>query len=330
MKKFIVTIIIAAIALTFWLYASYSSALKYQLDPKSRESISITIPEGSGGGQIAAILEEKGLIKSPWSFRFYIKQNELDSQLKAGVFVFQKNQNLKEIVDVLIQGGSGETSATLLEGWTAEQMAGYLEQQGLTTRDSFLSCLEQCPISFDFLPDSYLEGFLYPDTYFIDASTYSDEAFINQLVTTFKNKFTPEEWSDLTNSDRPLEEIIIMASIVEREERDSAEKPTVAGILWNRFDIGMGLQADATILYALGRTEGGLSAKDLQIDSPYNTRKYRGLPPTPISNPSIDSIRAALYPAETNYMYYLHDDEGGIHYAESLAGHNENKAKYIN
>ena len=120
-----------------------------------------------------------------------------------------------------------------------------------------------------------------------------------------------------------------MASIVEREERDPAERPTVAGILWNRYDANIGLGADATVLYGLGRTKGGLSYEDLQSDSPYNTRKYAGLPPTPISNPNISSIRAALYPEDTDYWYYLHDSDGGIHYAKTLDEHNVNKARYI-
>lgn len=329
MKKFLFFLLIVGIGLTFWLYRGYSAALKYSLDPNSTDRVSVSIPEGSSGKAIATILNEKGLIKSAWAFGFYTKQKELAESLKAGHYVFQKKQTLPEIASMLAEGETSENSVTLLEGWTAKQMAEALEEEGLTTVDDFMDCLENCDFDFNFIPKDYLEGYLYPDTYFVDPKTYSDEAFISQLIGNLKKKLSDEDWDAINNSDRSFEDIMIMASIVEREERKPDEKATVAGILWNREDNGIGLGADATVLYALGRTKGGLSYDDLQVDSPYNTRKYAGLPPTPICNPSIESIRAALYPEDTDYMYYLHDDEGGIHYAKTLDGHNENKAKYL-
>lgn len=329
MKKFILFSLSVGIILTFCLYYGYSSALKYNLDPNSSDQISVTIPQGSSGKDIAGILKEKGLIKSTWAFSFYIKEKELSGEMKAGHYVFRKNQTLPEIASMLGEGETSEMSVTLLEGWTAKQIAEELEEKGLTTVESFMNCLKACDTLIHFAPDESLEGFLYPDTYFIDSITYSDTNFIRELLTNFENKLSEQEWSDINNSKRTLEEIVTMASIVEREERNPDEKSTVAGILWNRFDNNVGLGADATVLYALGRTKGGLSYDDLQVDSPYNTRKYAGLPPTPICNPSIQSIRAALYPKETDYMYYLHDEEGGIHYAKTLEGHNENKAKYL-
>jgi len=123
--------------------------------------------------------------------------------------------------------------------------------------------------------------------------------------------------------------VMIMASIVERDERNPDEMPTVAGVLWSRYDLDYWIGADATVLYALGRTSGGLTGTDLDSDSPYNTRKFRGLPPGPISNPGLASIRAAIYPEETDYFYYLHDAEGNIHYGETLEEHNANKAQYL-
>lgn len=329
MKKFIYLALILVILGIFWLYGTYSSALKYVMDPNSSDRVSVSIPQGSSGPAIASELKEKGLIKNILVFRYYLKQKGLGDQLKAGSYIFTENQTLPEIVDKLVSGQTDEFSVTLLEGWTAKQMAEYLEKQGVTEVESFLGCVEECELDFDFLPKGNLEGYLYPDTYFVNSEQYTDEGFITRLVSTLENKLSAEDWEAIDASDKSFEEIMIMASIVEREERNTQEKATVAGVLWNRYDNGIGLGADATVLYALGRTNGGLTTKDLQIDSPYNTRKYAGLPPTPISNPSITSIRAALYPEETDYMYYLHDPEGGIHYAETLEGHNENKAKYL-
>ena len=329
MKKILFSLLVLGLGAVFLLYSGYSSAIHYALNPAGSDRVTVSVPEGATGDETAELLYEKGLIKSKTAFSFYLRQKDLGSQLKAGRFVFQENDDMAKIVDILVAGQSSEVVVTLLEGWTARQIAEKLETEGLTTADGFMTCLEECAFDFNFLPDGYLEGYLYPDTYFVNPASYSDEAFISRLLNTFKNKLSDEDWAAVNASDRSFEDIVIMASIVEREERNAAERPTVAGILWNRYDANIGLGADATVLYGLGRTSGGLSYEDLQSDSPYNTRKYAGLPPTPISNPSISSIRAALYPEDTDYWYYLHDPDGIIHYAKTLDEHNANKARYI-
>lgn len=329
MKKiFYLTLVVAVIGI-FLVYGGYSSAIRYALNPSGIDRITVSVPEGATGTEVAELLYEKDLIKSVTAFSFYLRQNELSDQLKAGRFVFQENYDMPKIVEILASGKSTEFAVTLLEGWTAQQIAQKLEADELTTVDDFMECLKECEFDFSFLPEGYLEGYLYPDTYFVNPDSYTDEAFITRLLNTFNNKLTDEDWTAINDSARDFEDIMIMASIVEREERNDEEKPTVAGILWNRFSSGTGLYADATVLYGLGRTSGGLSSEDLDSDSPYNTRKFAGLPPTPISNPSISSIRAALFPEDTDYWYYLHDSDGVIHYAKTLEEHNVNKARYI-
>ncbi len=330
MKKLSSIIIIGLLVfgLVFF-YQYYVSALNYSYNPDSDDRIVINIEKGSLASDVADLLAEKGLIKSPLIFKLYLKQNNLAGQIKAGRMVLKESLNLKQIVGTLIEGRGEELTVTILEGWTLQQIADHLEGLDLTKSDDFLSCLASCTFEFDFLPDGYLEGYLYPDTYFVDINTFSDQRFISRTIQTLENRLSDEDWEAIKNSARSLEEIMIMASIVEREERDPDEQPTVAGILWDRFDNEVGLGADATVLYALGRTKGGLTYDDLQVDSPYNTRRYRGLPPTPISNPGISSIRAALYPKKTSYFYYLHDPDGEVHYAETLDQHNANKRKYL-
>lgn len=330
MKKLFFLLFLGLLAFgVIFFYRFYVSGLNYSLNPDSTDRVVVDIKTGSTAEQIAVILSEKNLIKSPLIFKLYLRQNELSNKLKAGRMVVQENQNLKEIVEVLMVGKSEETAVTILEGWTVKQIAEYLEDSGLTTVDEFLECIANCEFDFDFLPEGYLEGYLYPDTYFVNLSSYSDERFIARLIQTLENRLDDEDFAEIEERGRTFEEIMIMASIVEREERDPNEQPTIAGILWDRFDNSIGLGADATVLYALGRTKGGLTYNDLQIDSPYNTRKYRGLPPTPIANPNISSILAAIYPKKTDYFYYLHDSDGIAHYAETLDGHNENKRKYL-
>ncbi len=330
MKKFSTLIIIGLFGFgVFWFYQNYISALNYSLSPNSDARVVIDIKQGTSANGIADLLLEKGLIKNEFAFKMYLKQNKLANQLKAGRMVLQENFDLKEIVTALIEGKSEEMAVTLLEGWTAEQIGEHLESVGLTTKEEFMDCTTGCELTSDILPDGYVEGYLYPDTYFVNFSSYSDRSFINRLVGTLEGKLDDDDWSAIEASDHTFEEIMIMASIVEKEERNEKEQSTVAGILWSRFDNGVGLGADATVLYALGRTKGGLTYNDLQIDSPYNTRKYRGLPPTPISNPGIFSVLAAIHPKDTNYFYYLHDSDGVIHYAETLDGHNINKRDHL-
>jgi UPF0755 protein len=330
MKKLIYILLIAVILITIFGYRYYSGALHYVLNPESTNRVIINVMQGESASDVAGQLYEKGLIKSPSVFKLYLDQKGLGSQIKAGRIVVQENYALPEIVDALITGKSSEMAATIPEGWTINQIAEYMAEKGLTTKEEFMDCVKKCEFSGDNLPKGYLEGYLYPDTYFVDPGSYSNQQFIQRLIDNFESKLADFPWGDLEKDKRTFEQVVIMASIVEREEADPEERPTVAGILWNRFDANIGLGADATVLYALGRTKGGLSYDDLQVDSQYNTRKYAGLPPTPICNPSITSILAAVSPAPTDYWYYLHDSKGEAHYAKTLDEHNMNKSRYIN
>ena len=329
MKKLIILLSALAILFVVFGYKFYSGAIRFALDPLHSERVMVDVKKGSTATEVAETLYQKGLIKSPLIFRYYITSKGLDEKIKSGRMVLMSNYTLPQIADALVSGKSVEMPATILEGWTIRQIGEYLQGLGLTTVESFVDCSKTCDLKNDILPGGYTEGYLYPDTYFVDVESYSDRTFISRLINTLNNKLTDEDWDNIKKSGRKFADIMIMASIVEREEGNSEERPTVAGILWNRLDANQGLGADATILYALGRTKGGLTAQDLEIDSQYNTRKYRGLPPTPICNPSISAIRAAISPAKTDYWYYLHDSEGNVHYARTLDEHNINKAKYI-
>lgn len=309
-------------------YRFYVGSLKNPLNPEKAMRVMLEIPQGAAARDVADLLFKKALIRNRFIFRFYLKQKGYERKIRAGRFVLSPGQSPYEIAEAIVSGNPQEFPVTLLEGWTVAQIAEHLETLGLTTKAKFMECLKTCSFDFDFLPKKSLEGYLFPDTYFADPAAFAESGFIRRLIQTFRNKLD-EDWKAIQKSSRTLEQIVIMASIVEREERDQKERPRIAGILWKRFDAGRGLDADATILYALGRTQGGLSAADLKTDSLYNTRKYRGLPPTAISNPSLSSLRAALYPEETPYWYYLHDSEGKVHYGKTLEEHNENKAKYL-
>jgi UPF0755 protein len=310
-------------------FYTYSSALNYARNPELMDRVVFQVEPGSSARTVARELKEEDLILSESAFLWYLRIHGVQSSLKAGRAILQENFTMPQIAEALVRGKTSELAVTLLEGWTASEMGAYLETLGLTTQKEFEDCVKTCEFrDFDFLPKGSKEGYLFPDTYFVDPASYSNEAFVKRLIQTFRNRMD-DVWADFKKAAHSPAEIVIMASIVEREERKASERPTVAGILWKRFDNGIGLGADATVLYALGRTKGGLTYEDLQTDSLYNTRKYRGLPPTAISNPSLSSLKAALYPKSSPYLYYLHDLEGVVHYAATLEEHNANKANYI-
>ena len=181
----------------------------------------------------------------------------------------------------------------------------------------------------DFLAQAeHHEGYLFPDTYFF-SPLEKPEAIIARLRGSFDRAFAPYTVA-LTAKQRTVGDIIIMASIIEREAKADSDRPIVAGILWKRFDLGIPLQVDAPFYYTLRKTSRELTQDDLRTDTPYNTYARKGLPATPISNPGLEAITAALFPEESPYLYYLSDKNGELHYAKDLEGHKKNREKYLN
>lgn len=172
-----------------------------------------------------------------------------------------------------------------------------------------------------------MEGYLFPDTYLFTIDVTGEDV-VETMSANFDEKIADIK-QDVLRSKKDLSEIIIMASIIEREVQSVEDKKIVSGIFWKRIEIGMPLQADSTLTYEVGKTSAELSTEDLRTDSPYNTYTNRGLPPTPISNPGLDSIQAAVEPSSSPYLYFLTDEEGAVHYAKDFEEHKLNKAKYI-
>lgn len=336
MKKICSLLCVAGVVWLIW-STWYNHALT-AFDSESTQRISVTIPSGSSSARIAEILEEKGVIRSPFAFLHYARKEGKAASLQAGTFIVQTSMSAQEIVDILSTGKTQEQSVTIPEGYTVEDIDRLLIEKQLIAEGDFMECARTCDFSsFDFLPDiknaaargGKIEGYLYPDTYFVDASTFKSTLFAERMLGVFRTKIIHALKADILASGRSLHEIVTMASLVEEETRTNAERPIVAGILWKRFDEGMGLYVDASNRYILHKPTGTITASDLDMDSAYNLRKYRGLPPTPIANPSIASIRAALHPESSPYYYYLHGSDGVIRYAITNDEHNVNKAKYL-
>jgi len=278
----------------------------------------ITIKSGQYLSQVADNLGKENIIKSPFALKVFVVLLSGHRQVRAGDYLFKEPQSALRIAYRLVRGIQEvpKMKVTLFEGITAKQMSVVLKKA--------------IP---DFDADTFLvlakpyEGYLFPDTYFFYESI-SPENVVAQLRDTFKQKIKTELLA-IQAYGESLEDVIKMASIVEKEVISMEDRKIVAGILWKRIEIGMPLQVDAPFYYILSKDSASLTVKDLTTDTPYNTYTNKGLTPTPISNPGLEAIEATVRPTETKYLFYLSDKKGTTHYAVDHDGHVANKNKYL-
>ncbi len=278
--------------------------------------------------QIADRLYDEGLIKSKWAFLRYANKEDFDIRFQAGRFYFPQNVSIMDLAAGLTDARPSEITVTVREGLTNADIDELLAGMRLIEPGEFVTCVAACDFSeFPFLPTApeLREGFFFPDSYFVNPDSFDVQEFAKRQLRNFDDKTK----AIFGSSERNGWEILKMASIVEKEAHKAAERPIVAGILWNRYDAGQLLGADATTRYAVNKDTEALTVADLQDKNPWNTRAVIGLPPGAICNPGLDAIMAAANPAETEYWYYLHDATGQIHYATTNDEHNENKARYL-
>ncbi len=336
MKKLlipIVVLVIGVLAVRTW----YAHALA-PVDKTETRTI-FKVEKGASTAQIAEHLAEQKLIRSPFAFKVYVRLSGKAGSLKAGSFVVNPTMNAKEIAEIISGGKSAEEIITIPEGYTVKDIDALLAKKGMIQEGDIEQCAKTCDFSaFSFLPKNTdalaprggkIEGYLYPDTYYVALDNFTAQSFIERLLQIFQKKVAEDLSVDIKASGHSLNDIITVASLVEEETRGAAERPVVAGIIWKRLDKHMGLGIDAAVRYVLNRPTQGLTENDLQVDSPYNLRKYAGLPPGPIASPSLSSIQAALHPQASDYFYYLHDKNGVIRYAVTNDEHNANRAKYL-
>lgn len=291
------------------------------------ESVSITIASGSTSAHISQLLHENGLTRHGLAFRLYARQEGIENQLKPGTYTFSETVSLEEIARQLLAGKNAEAlKVTIPEGLTVAQTAEIFAAQGLADIDIFMEYAQNAPFEYDYLPppntENRLEGFLFPNTYMINVN-WSEEEIIQMLLAQF-DKVWKEEWRQrAADLDLTAFEVITLASIIEKEARIAQDRPLIASVFHNRLQIQMALQSCATVQFVLGEPKYPLLYEDLEIESPYNTYKHRGLPPGPIAAPGQAAIEAALYPAETDFLYFRAKSDGSHYFSKTLAEHNE-------
>lgn len=284
-------------------------------DNLTGETVSVTIPSGASTTDIANILKEQGLISNTFTFRLSSKINGYDGSYQMGTYDVDTGMTPTQIMTLLQSGEvSTKNKLTIPEGYTVKQIAERVEETGICTAEEFITEANTGTFPHSFLKDlperEYrLEGYLFPDTYFLSENMTAHE-LISMMLDRFEQMYTKEYQDAVAASGHTLDEIVTIASMIEKEITLDEERARAAGVIYNRLEQDMSLGIDATVLYAVGKNGGELTQEDLQTDSPYNTRLNKGLPQGPISNPGEASFKAALYPEDNDYLYYVVEAAG--------------------
>ncbi len=312
----VVLLLVAVLAATtaFMYLQMLGSAYK----PDDESYVQVTIPEGTPAVSISGILEDNGIVRNARSFTLYTKLHKLASKYQAGQYALSPSMTMAEIADIISTGKVNTIKLTIPEGYTEYDIADVVAKQDGLSKKAFIKALEsgQFAEEYDFLKNAQqnehmLEGYLMPDTYSVPAGM-SEEDLIRMLLDGHANLFTDKMCKKAKKLGRSENEIMIIASIIEKECADVSDQPIVASVIYNRLKIDYPLQMDSTIQYVLGlegvRKEDLLNV-DTEVESPYNTYTNAGLPAGPICNPGESAIMAALEPADTDYMFFVLDDD---------------------
>jgi len=275
------------------------------------------------------------LIAGEIYFYYYIKSQGLSNKIMPGVYEFSSGLTIPEIVHIITNGEEKFIRITFPEGFSAKLMAKRLSENNLDGKKFFeiVNAPKEFKKRYNYLtPENIktLEGYLFPDTYFFKKDIKTED-IIGRLLDTFNEKLTEQMKADIAKQNKSVEEIIIMASIIEKEVQTVEDMKIASGIFWKRMKNGQRLESDAPLSYILGDTKDQHSGRDLELDSPYNTYRNIGLPPTPISNPGLNAISAAIYPMESNYNFFLTANvDGGkkVIYSATFEEHVANRHKY--
>lgn len=312
--------------------------IQQQLQPMPPgEPVLVEIPSGFSTAKIAERLEDSGIIKNAQVYQWYLRYHGLSSRLQAGTYRFAPGETLEEITERMLAGEVYRETVqfTIPEGFRVEQIAERLAQMGMVDREQFLQLAREGNFpEFEFLREvsqledvKYkLEGYLFPDTYEVEKGAGAEE-IVRLMLSRFERELTAERLTRLEEMGLTLHQWVTLSSMVEREAAVAKERPTIAGVFHNRLREGWDMEVDATVQYVVGQKER-LTYADLEVDDPYNTYQYPGLPPGPIASPGAGSLEAVLYPEEHDYFFYVTKKDGSKehYFAKTYEQHQKNIA----
>ncbi|MFA6160226.1 MAG: endolytic transglycosylase MltG [Parcubacteria group bacterium] len=331
-KKYLIASLFITLILGGLFYFRYQV---YYSHGKFSGTKTLEIAKGDGNKEVATKLKEANLISGEIYFYYYIKSQGLSNKIMPDTYELSGNMTIPEIVQTITNSEEKFIKITFPEGFTARQMAEKLTASGLPGQE-FLTIVNnpgELKKRYSYLtPDSIktLEGYLFPDTYFFKKDTPAKD-IVGRLLDTFDQKLTEQMRQDILKQNKSISEIMIMASIVEKEVQTAEDMKIASGIFWKRITNGQRLESDAPLSYILQDTNDQHSGKDLELDSPYNTYRNIGLPPTPISNPGLSAINGAIYPTTSKYNFFLTvtiDGKKKVIFSATFDEHKANRNKY--
>ncbi len=322
-NKWLVPLIIAAIVAALTGSTVYSLALPVNA-AAAGDTVVVVIPPGMTTKAIGELLDSKGLLRSAALFRAVVSIEGAGGKLQAGEYVFSKAMTAREIVGKLVRGETGYRQFTIPEGFTIDQIAALLESQNIVPAAKFKAYAAGA-VPYDYInPAANVkyksEGFLFPDTYRISSGTGEEQIF-KMMAAQFDRQFTPAMRSRAAELGLSVRQVVILASLVEKEAQQAKERPVIAGVFLGRLKQEMPLQSCATIQYILGYAKPELTVQDTELPSPYNTYRNMGLPPGPIASPGLAAIQAVLYPAATDYLYFVAGKDGSHVFSRTYEEH---------
>jgi len=323
----VLLIFAALVAAGAWLYTDLGRAYKGYATAEQF----VEIPPGASTAGMARRLANAGVVRTGESFRLAVWLRGSGRRLQAGEYRFDRPMAASEVVDMIARGEVYVRAVTFREGLTVREMASAFEQAGLGTAADFIAASKNAALVAALDPSARdLEGYLFRDTYTLPRRATAAD-LVERMVARFQKVMTDELRSKADARGLSVRQLATLASLVEKETAKADERPIVAGVYTNRLRIGMGLQCDPTVIYALmlaGRYDGNIRKGDLQIDSPYNTYRYSGLPPGPIAAPGEASLQAAAAPADVPYLYFVSRNDGSHVFSTTLDEHNRNVREF--
>ena len=332
--RFLARILIAVICIAIpsvAVGAAYLAFQVYVLTPRDASKIKTVVFDteaASGFKQIANLLEQQGLVRSGFAFRMLARVQKKDTQIKAGEYALSASMTPQQILDLMVRGETIPRRATIREGMTLADIARVFEEAGIVDRASFERALSDSELlREENLAVGSFEGYLFPETYNFKRSTPARQV-IKAMHEQLQIQWTDEWTKQALAVGMTKHQILTLASIVEKESGNFDEQPIIASVFHNRLKLNMRLQADPTVIYGIKNFNGNITKRDLQTETPYNTYVISGLPPGPIANPGLSAIKAALFPADTKYLYFVGNGEGRHVFSESLDQHNDAVNRY--
>lgn len=311
--------------LLLFLFILIINVLLQPMSSNDKSTLLVEIKPGTAGRQIGSLLQQKGIIKSKYTFNILLSLRGLDNSLKAGVYELSPSYNLNKVIDVLQEGRVATFKVTIPEGFTIEEIANRLSAITGYDSESFLSVarngFDRAYIKKNSSSRFRLEGFIYPDTYIIPRE-YTPREIMAVMINEFEERWLENlEEKYRKGKEYTPYELVTIASLIEKEARLDEEKPLIAGVIYNRLKRNMLLQLDASVQYSLPAYKDRVLYSDLKLDSPYNTYLYPALPPGPISSPGDKSIQAALNPEDSDYLFYFARDDGSHVFSHNYQDH---------